>query len=329
MIVPMAASVLLSVLGIQDPVVSEPFADLFEAREYQHPDGPNEQPIAIPYRLFVPRNIKANERCPVLLWLHGRNDGGPENHFNMKYLPLVLDDLSHIEQYRFFILVPQCPTTELVWTSPLGRPSSNANEPNDMLTVTFKLLQQMMHDYPIDADRIYMLGICSGGHGTWEMAIRHPGLFAAIVPTAPGGGDVLQAAKLAKIPIWAFHNRNDKPEGTMQMVSAVKKAGGNVYLTLPESDKHDCWVAAFQQCHIMEWMLAQHRGAFLRWMPAGCVPWNWSHILTVPSVCLLVVWLGWFSEQKRRQRKRRSIRVDQETTITGNAQAFSSQFPNS
>ena len=73
----------------------------------------------------------------------------------------------------------------------------------------------------------------------------------------PGAADVSLAAKLANIPIWAFHSRDETfvpRAGTEQMVAAMKNAGGNVYLTLIPSTSHDCWTAAFQEHNILAWL---------------------------------------------------------------------------
>ncbi len=38
--------------------------------------------------------------------------------------------------------------------------------------------------YPVDENRVYLTGHSMGGHGTWHVAANHPGLFAAIGPSA-------------------------------------------------------------------------------------------------------------------------------------------------
>ena len=68
-----------------------------------------------------------------------------------------------------------------------------------------------------------------GGFGTWDLLARRPDLFAAAVPIC-GGGDETTAAKIAKIPIWAFHGAKDatvKVSRTRNMIEALKKAGGD------------------------------------------------------------------------------------------------------
>ncbi|MFC2173551.1 prolyl oligopeptidase family serine peptidase, partial [Acidobacteriota bacterium] len=45
-------------------------------------------------------------------------------------------------------------------------------------------LKEVLTRYPIDPDRIYLTGHSMGGHGTWHVGLLHPGLFAALAPSA-------------------------------------------------------------------------------------------------------------------------------------------------
>ena len=249
-----------------------------------------------------------------------------DNRQNLRYLPMVLRDVEHLEQYRFFILVPQCPSTEIVWTSNLETveeqvgqvvagtrrvpsaisgtrrvPTTGSTGPDDMLTVAEQLLQKTMREQPVDPDRVYLLGISSGGTGAWEMALRHPDWFAAVVPISPDHGDPSQAAKLAAIPIWVFHDNGDRPEATQRMVEAVEAAGGNIHLSLSRTGQHDAWTVALRGFDVVDWMLEQRRGAWICWRPPGCKPWRWWHILGVPLAFAGIVCVGWYSERRRRR----------------------------
>jgi predicted peptidase len=306
----MIAATLLMVSTI---VATSPadIADLFEAREYRYTGGQYRQQL-FRYRLFVPRSPKPGEHYPLLIWLHGYGERGSDNVKNLRWLELVLDNRKHIERYRFFILATQ---------SPDGSWGSGAVAlPDDMLTVTTAIFQKTLQEYPVDPNRVWLSGVSGGGSACWEMAMRHPEWFAAVVPMGSGGGDVSHAGKLVNIPIWAFHNLNDRetsPEDVKRMVAAVNAAGGNAHLTLLEgkwresSDawsewwwSHDCWTEAFHRYDIMAWMLAQDRGSWVCWTPPGCRLWKWWHILTVPCIFLTVVWLGCCFERRRRERKR-------------------------
>ena len=172
----------------------------------------------------MPRSLKPTECYPILVWLHGYGERGSDNQKNLRWLEFVLDDPRHVERYRFFILATQSP--DGYWSR------GTAAVADDMMTITAEILRKTMCEYPVNQQRVYLSGVSGGGDGCWEMVMRVIRFFAAVVPMGSGGGDVSRAARVANVPIWAFHNMNDKecpPDGVKEMVAAVKKAGGNVH----------------------------------------------------------------------------------------------------
>ncbi|MCX7995340.1 MAG: prolyl oligopeptidase family serine peptidase [candidate division WOR-3 bacterium] len=47
-----------------------------------------------------------------------------------------------------------------------------------------EVLEDVKKKFKIDEDRIYLTGHSMGGHGVWHIGLSHPGLFAAIAPSA-------------------------------------------------------------------------------------------------------------------------------------------------
>jgi predicted peptidase len=276
---------------------------LFDSQEF-HFSGGQFQDKPFQYRLYVPKSMDPKEKCPLLVWLHGKDEGGSDNEQSLRYLNLVLQDRSRIEKLHMFILVPQCPTRSLAWNGTMAVSNSNGSKEVDMVDVTYEMVQEILKQHPIDPDRVYMLGICSGANGCWEMASRHPEMVAAMVPTASVYNDVEQAANFQKIPIWVFHNSYDHPESMEAVVDAVRKAGGDIHLTILMSTEHGGWQAAIQRYEVVDWLSAQSRGVKNGWLPPGQRPWRWWHVLTVPIAFVVLASWSVRSERKRRQRKR-------------------------
>jgi predicted peptidase len=281
---------------------TQEFANAFKAGEF-HYTGGNYHHEPFKYHLFVPRSTRPKERYPLLLWLHGLGEVSADSLPSLRWLDMIIDDPRQPDRYRFFILVIQCPPSQPTWFHTAG--GTVPDWGNDMTTVAASLLHETMREYPIDPDRVYLSGVSSGATGCWEMALRYPELFAAVVPLSSGGGDVSRAARLKKIPIWAFHNLDDdmtSPDGDKAMVAAVNSAGGNAYLTFPPSPgwKHDSWTAALQKHNMMGWMLAQQRGGPC-WTPPGFQPWKWRTVLAMPAAFLATAWLAWLREKRKRR----------------------------
>jgi predicted peptidase len=231
--------------------------ELFEAREYRSTEG-QFQGTVFRYRLFVPRSMKPGQRYPLLVWMHGHGiEPGTDNARHLLWIDLMLNDRTHPEKYRFFVLAVQCPANHR-W---FGQTAADGGSPDDMLSVTTDILRETMLGCPVDRDRVYLVGISSGAAAAWEMAMRHPRLFAAVVPLAcASGSDESRAARLVKIPIWAFINHGER-KGVESMVNAVQAAGGNACLTVADAFGHDAWSTPLRG-GILEWILAQRRGAF-------------------------------------------------------------------
>ena len=118
-----------------------------------------------------------------------------------------------------------------------------------------------MATYRVDPDRVYLTGLSMGGYGTWALAAAHPEKFAAAVPIC-GGGDPDTAPRLKDIPLWVFHGAKDStvlPRESKRMVEAVKKAGGDVKLTIYLDAGHDSWTATYDNPDLYKWLLDHKR----------------------------------------------------------------------
>ena len=67
--------------------------------------------------------------------------------------------------------------------------------------MAMEIIDDAIARYPVDRNRIYVMGISMGGYAAWELMQRRPELFAAGLPCC-GGGDVAQALRLKDIAIW-------------------------------------------------------------------------------------------------------------------------------
>lgn len=113
-------------------------------------------------------------------------------------------------------------------------------------------------DYAVHADRIYLTGLSMGGYGTWALASLGPERFAAIVPIC-GGGRARDAAKLAELPIWAFHGARDsvvRLEEMQAMIDRAKADGGKPRLTVYPDLGHNSWTRTYDNPELYAWLLS-------------------------------------------------------------------------
>ena len=200
---------------------------------------------AYPYLVYLPDGYDANpgKRWPLILFLHGSGERGDSlPKVSTQGLPKLI---AQGQKFPAIIISPQCPEHDW-WQVP------NLSQ----------LLDDVSAKYRVDPDRISVTGLSMGGFGAWSLALAYPARFAAIAPIC-GGGDPSDAARLKKLPIWAFHGGKDDTvptEMTIRMVQAVRAAGGHPHLTIFPNDGHNSWTDAYNTEALYPWLLAQERG---------------------------------------------------------------------
>ena len=185
------------------------------------------------------------QKWPLLFYLHGSPDCG--------------DDVDKIKRGGIARLLAQ-PVSRKDWPFITVSPLSPAGwfKPAELSA----LLDALEREYNVDTERIYVTGLSMGGFGTWAWAAHEPQRFAAVAPVA-GRGDPSQAARLVDLPVWAFHGDADgnvKPSGSINMVEAIKKAGGTkAKLTLYPGVGHNSWDRTYGDPAFYKWLLSNTR----------------------------------------------------------------------
>jgi predicted peptidase len=216
------------------------------------------------YRLMKPAKMEAGKQYPLVVFLHGAGERGTDNLAQLRHFPdrMITDEMR--EKYPAFVLAPQCRASsrwvEVDWSAKKSTPI--AEQPGKQLNVAMGILDEVLAQQPIDRQRVYLTGLSMGGYGAWEMAMRRPKLFAAVAPVC-GGGDETAAARIAQLPIYAYHGDADGAvpvERSRQMVAALKAAGGEPkYKELPGVG-HNSWGAAYSDADgVIPWMFQQRR----------------------------------------------------------------------
>lgn len=243
------------------PGVTETTIARYEERRVNVADGAAKREFR--YRLLKPDAIAPGTKYPVVLFLHGAGERGDDNLRQLKYLPAWLAESAARAAYPCFLIAPQCRENErwvdVAWGDPQSSPQPP--EPGVDLAAALAALDAVLAREPGDPDRLYLTGLSMGGYGTWDLAARMPERFAAAVPIC-GGGDERTAARLATLPLWAFHGDADKAvpvERSRTMIAAVKAAGGMPRYTELPGVGHDSWTPAYRDPKLLDWLFSQRR----------------------------------------------------------------------
>lgn len=249
---PLAAMV-LTVLPIPSASASQ---DAFEPKKFDNGQGQS-----IPYRILRPEKIEPGQTYPFVLFLHGAGERGTDNAVQIKWMSEFATPENR-RKYPCFFVAPQCPVdrrwVEVDWSLRSHTMPKNASA---SLATVKQLVDKLVMELPVDRSRVYVTGFSMGGYGTWDAIQRWPDYFAAAIPIC-GGGDVAEAPKLTKLPIWAFHGDKDSVvpvNRTTDMIEAIRKAGGNPKVTIYPGVDHDSWSATYTNPDVFAWLFAQKK----------------------------------------------------------------------
>ena len=200
--------------------------------------------VKLEYLLSLPKNYRSSKKkFPLILFLHGSGERGSNLELvKVHGLPKMLEAGLELP---CIVVSPQCP--------------SDSRWDAEVLALLLDDLEKKLH---VDPDRIYVTGLSMGGFGTWELAMRFPKRFAAIVPIC-GGGEPLFTFEITHLPTWVFHGAKDDVvplEYSQRMVNALKKYGNkNLKFTVYKNAAHDSWSKAYANPKLYEWLLEQKR----------------------------------------------------------------------
>ena len=218
------------------------------------------------YQVFVPDGWTAKREWPVVLFLHGSGERGNDNRSQLSQgLPPWLRE--HGKDFPALVVIPQAPDGS-AWSGEVEQ-------------MALAALDDSIRHYHGDRQRLYLTGLSMGGYGSWQIALDHPGMFAAAAIICggirhPNDSDRLQvlgipaqatdpydwvAAHVGKLPTWIFNGAVDDvvpPRESHRMHTALQARGIEVRYTEFPGIGHAAWPMAYASAGLWPWMFA-HR----------------------------------------------------------------------
>lgn len=147
------------------------------------------------YLLYLPPGIERGEaKWPLVLWLHGRSLRGRDLNLLKRYGPPALIARGH--HLPFVVVAPQLP------------PDGSWYD----LGPVADIVDHVIASYPVDPDRVYLLGYSMGGGGAYRMAFDYGDRFAAMIAiaghTPEPTPDHVRAVE--RFPFLAIHGGQDE-----------------------------------------------------------------------------------------------------------------------
>jgi len=207
--------------------------------------------------------------APIILLLHGVGERGSDG---LLQTDVGLPHAVRLDRSRFqtIIVIPQC-LKDHWWTQ------------SGMEALALGALAAATREFKGDPKHTYLTGLSMGGCGSWDLASKFPGKFAAVVPIC--GGITLSehfrqqhpelaknacpdepqscadfAKKIGKTPVWIFHGGADDTVSvaySRKLNDALEAAGANVRYTEYPGIGHNSWDKAYTEPDLMRWLLSQ------------------------------------------------------------------------
>jgi predicted peptidase len=203
------------------------------------------------YLLHVPASYGAepDKQWPLLVFLHGSREVGRDiNRVRRAILPQMMEENP---DFPFIVMSPQAASQQYGWYPSL-QPIEAA-------------IDELMQEYNIDPERVYITGLSMGGYGAWALMMDAPDRFAAVAPVV--GGYFFNPSQLCAIkdkPIWIFgakRDRNVPLKESERIVKALNACGAQPKFTVFENADHDQgWELAYTTTELFQWLLAQRLG---------------------------------------------------------------------
>lgn len=243
-------------------------SDAMEAKTYS--DATVSSSVDLPYRLYLPQGYDESKQYPVMLFLHGAGERGSDNviHVNkIAGVSNVLLDRLVLGGYndKFIVVAPQCPEgmrwVENDWSTGKYDFDSIAQ------SIPSRLVSSLLHNeifakYSVDRSRIYGAGVSMGGFGITDLAMREPGLFAAVYNIC-GGCDDTKADLLSTTAIRGYHSPTDGTVNYEPLKGLIASAAGKgydaQYSEINAGIGHLEWVPAFEEPDLITWLLAHRK----------------------------------------------------------------------
>jgi len=196
-----------------------------------------------PYRIFVPDSASESSPKPLVLYLAGLGEKGVDNRIQVQrhIQPLLDTTQAKDSPFSAILIAPQSPSG---WWN-----GSKVNE----------LVDQAESQYPIDRNRMYLIGISAGGGGCYVTAADQPKRWTAALCLS-AVKDSASIPKLTSISLWMIHGEADTvvpPTASQQVYDELQALGATPKLSRIPNWSHGPWSHIFSDEEKLHWLFAQ------------------------------------------------------------------------
>lgn len=233
----------------------------------------------IRFRLRSPMKVEPGKKYPLIIWLHGFGESNDDNVRQLAHVHYAIKSFAGKDQLDFFMLATQCPADNPSWENSV----SKEGQGDAPITIMNEILGHLVDEYPIDEDRIGVIGVCSGGDAAWRYVAKHPERFSSFIPFSCSPSSEISPSSFEKTAVWAFNNKGDTVpfQPTVDIVQHINDLGGTARIKLREGGLHITWDRPLARQELIRWMIHQDRHG------GGPIPWDAYYHRTPSRVFLM------------------------------------------
>ncbi len=191
------------------------------------------------YLTFLPEGYEVQDiDYPLIVYLHDAGQNGYEfDLVRNSGLPKLL--INNTVKLDMIVVAPQAPPGE-TWKS----------------AKLLKMLNVLTMQYRINTQKIFFIGVGTGGYGSLKFATVHREIPKAVISIA-GGGNENMAFYLQKSNIWLFHGTDDEVipfYKAKALAEALEQTGANVRFTPINGADHNISEQVLTDTEINKWL---------------------------------------------------------------------------
>ena len=197
------------------------------------------------YYLYVPKNVKKNQKKSLVVFLHGSGECGS----NLKLLDSYgfAKYIKKGNEYDTFILIPQLPSGS--WSGET--------------TKIMNLINYIVSEYNIDQNKISISGFSLGAMAIPIILKENPNYFSSTVLVSIGSRGSSYASYFKNTPTWIFAGTEDTKMGysstSRSLMNAIEKISNNNIITIYKGKGHNIIDKALEDGSVIKWMISQSK----------------------------------------------------------------------
>lgn len=212
----------------------------------------------IPYRILIPKDVQA-KKYPLVITFHNSSRIGNDNQNQLEPLARIWLRENIYNDFNCFVIAPQFNE----------RSSSYHQENSGILTSTpsndareiLKLIEEIERTYPVDKNKIYLVGYSMGASTAQNILNINPKKFAALVSIA-GVPDFSNLKKLKNNNIWLIHGREDIENpyiGSAELYARLKNNKNLFFITFNNLQHNNIMIPYLLSDEIPKWLFKTSR----------------------------------------------------------------------